>query len=236
MAAATASPCLPRTVPAGGYRASAAGTVRSEFTKIRSVRSTYWTLFLLVAAGVAWSIAYCVGEASRWPAMSAQDKVGFDPAQSSIVGLALLGQLVIVVLGTLSITARSTFGCDSVAPACVLASRAWPMKNDAKLARSATTSATAANTAALAPYNAPRRGITVSDVRIIPVEYSDVIDSVPRTTITSWPSRASPTRLDWAGSKLTLSCPDMAGHRDASPAQYAMLQAAPAATSRNMVQ
>jgi ABC-type transport system involved in multi-copper enzyme maturation permease subunit len=110
MAAATASPSLPGTVPADGYRASVAGTVRSEFTKIRSVRSTYWTLFLLVAAGVAWSIAYCAGEASRWPSMSAQDKVGFDPAQSSIVGLALLGQLVIVVLGTLAITSEYSTG------------------------------------------------------------------------------------------------------------------------------
>ena len=110
MAAATASPSLPQTVPADRYRASVAGTLRSEFTKIRSVRSTYWTLFLLVAAGVAWSIAYCVGEVSRWPAMSAQDKVGFDPAQSSLVGLALLGQLVIVVLGTLSITSEYSTG------------------------------------------------------------------------------------------------------------------------------
>jgi ABC-2 type transport system permease protein len=88
------------------YRASVVGTLRSELTKIRSVRSTYWTLFLLIAAGVAWSIAYCAGEASRWPTMSAQDKLGFDPTQSSIVGLALLGQLVIVVLGTLSITSE----------------------------------------------------------------------------------------------------------------------------------
>ena len=68
MAAAIASPSLPPTVPVGGYRASIAGTVRSEFTKIGSVRSTYWTLFLLVAAGVAWSIAYCAGEASRFRA------------------------------------------------------------------------------------------------------------------------------------------------------------------------
>jgi ABC-2 type transport system permease protein len=90
------------------YRVSVAGTLRSELTKIRSVRSTYWTLFLLIAAGVAWSIAYCAGEASRWPTMAAQDKLGFDPTQSSVVGLALLGQLVIVVLGTLSIT--SEFG------------------------------------------------------------------------------------------------------------------------------
>jgi ABC-2 type transport system permease protein len=106
MAAVTASPARPGTASAPAYRASVAGTLRSELTKIRSVRSTYWTLFLLIAAGLAWSIAYCAGEASRWPTMSAQDKLGFDPTQSSIVGLALLGQLVIVVLGTLSITSE----------------------------------------------------------------------------------------------------------------------------------
>jgi len=33
----------------------------------------------------------------------------------------------------------------------------------------------------------PRRGIAVSDVRIIPVEYSDVITSAPRTAMMSWP-------------------------------------------------
>jgi ABC-2 type transport system permease protein len=110
MAAVTASPARPRPAPAGGYRASVAGTLRSEFTKIRSVRSTYWALFLVVAAGVAWSIAYCTGEASKWPHMSAQDKFGFDPTQSSVVGLALLGQLVIVVLGTLTLTSEYSTG------------------------------------------------------------------------------------------------------------------------------
>jgi len=110
MAAVTASAARPRPVPADGYRASVAGTLRSEFTKIRSVRSTYWTLFLLAAAGVAWSIAYCAGEASKWPHMSAQDKLGFDPTQSSVVGLALLGQLVIVVLGTLTLTSEYSTG------------------------------------------------------------------------------------------------------------------------------
>jgi ABC-2 type transport system permease protein len=110
MAAVTANAARPRSVPSEGYRASVAGTLRSEFIKIRSVRSTYWTLFLLVAAGVAWSIAYCVGEASKWPHMSAQDKFGFDPAQSSVVGLALLGQLVIVVLGTLTLTSEYSTG------------------------------------------------------------------------------------------------------------------------------
>ncbi len=110
MAAVAAGPARTRPVPADGHRAGVAGTLRSELTKIRSVRSTYWTLFLLVAAGVAWSIAFCAGEASRWPAMTAQDKVGFDPTQSSVVGLALLGQLVIVVLGTLAITSEYSTG------------------------------------------------------------------------------------------------------------------------------
>jgi ABC-2 type transport system permease protein len=110
MAALTASPTRARTVPSDGYRAGVAGTLRSEFTKIRSVRSTYWTLFLLVAAGVAWSIAYCAGEASRWASMSPQDRLGFDPTQSSVVGLALLGQLVIVVLGTLALTSEYSTG------------------------------------------------------------------------------------------------------------------------------
>ena len=71
MAAVTAGPARPGPVPADGHRAGVAGTLRSELTKIRSVRSTYWTLFLLVVAGIAWSIAFCAGEASRWPTMTA---------------------------------------------------------------------------------------------------------------------------------------------------------------------
>ena len=34
----------------------------------------------------------------------------------------------------------------------------------------------------------PRRGIAVSEVRIIPVEYSDVITSTPSTAMISWPN------------------------------------------------
>jgi ABC-2 type transport system permease protein len=85
-------------------RAGLAGTLRSELTKIRSVRSTYWALALLVLASLAWSIAYCAGTASHWPHMPAQSRAGFDPTQSSVIGLVLLGQLVVVVLGALTIT------------------------------------------------------------------------------------------------------------------------------------
>jgi ABC-2 type transport system permease protein len=99
-----------QTQPATTYRASTTGALRSELTKLRSVRSTYWTLFLLVLAGIAWAIANCAGEASHWPQTSPQDRMGFDPTQASIVGLALLGQLVVVVLGALTITSEYSTG------------------------------------------------------------------------------------------------------------------------------
>src|SRR5215470_2126546 len=96
MAALTAGRAREGTVPIPGLRAALVGALRSEVTKIRSVRSTYWTLILLVLASVAWSIANCAGEASRWSQLAAQDKVGFDPVQASILGLASLGQLIII--------------------------------------------------------------------------------------------------------------------------------------------
>jgi ABC-type transport system involved in multi-copper enzyme maturation permease subunit len=103
IAARPAVPSVPR-------RVALARTIRSEFTKIRSVRSTYWTLLVLVLTGVAWCVAYCLGTVHQWPHMSVQDRAGFDATQSSIIGLAMLGQLVVVVLGALMITSEYSTG------------------------------------------------------------------------------------------------------------------------------
>jgi ABC-2 type transport system permease protein len=97
-------------IPPVPRRVALARTIRSEFTKIRSVRSTYLTLGLLAATGVAWCTVYCLGTVHQWPHMSAQDRAGFDATQNSIIGLALLGQLVIVVLGALMITSEYSTG------------------------------------------------------------------------------------------------------------------------------
>ena len=104
MTAITTDQARPGTGTRRRARAGLAGTLRSELTKIRSVRSTYWALALLVLASLAWSIAYCAGTASHWSQTAAQSRAGFDPTQSSVIGLVLLGQLVIVVLGALTIT------------------------------------------------------------------------------------------------------------------------------------
>ncbi len=104
----------PAAQPAPGRaaprRVALSRTIRSEFTKLRSVRSTYWTLFVLALASITWCVAYCLGTVHQWPTMSAPDRAGFDATQSSIMGVALLGQLVIVVLGALMITSEYSTG------------------------------------------------------------------------------------------------------------------------------
>ena len=52
--ATTASPQLTALPPATG-RAGLAGTLRSEFTKLRSVRSTYWTIAAMVIVSVGFA-------------------------------------------------------------------------------------------------------------------------------------------------------------------------------------
>jgi hypothetical protein len=54
MAAVTARP---GAVPAQ-QRAGFAGSLRPELTKMRSVRSTYWSQVLLVLASLPWSVAF----------------------------------------------------------------------------------------------------------------------------------------------------------------------------------
>jgi ABC-type transport system involved in multi-copper enzyme maturation permease subunit len=93
-----------------GRRVDIARTFHSEVIKMRSVRSTYWTLLLLVIAAAAWCVIYGLATVHQWPHMQPRDKASFDPVQSSVMGLALLGQLVIVVLGALMITSEYATG------------------------------------------------------------------------------------------------------------------------------
>lgn len=108
-AAATAS--VAGTVPAGSLpatagRASFGGALRSEFTKIRSVRSTYWTLLALVAVTIGMGTLACLGAVAR---ASEVRGPGFDATFRSLVGL-IIGQLIIAVLGALTITSEYSTG------------------------------------------------------------------------------------------------------------------------------
>jgi ABC-2 type transport system permease protein len=86
-------------------RAGFGGALRSEFTKIRSVRSTYWTLIALVVVTIGIGALACVGAVSR----GADHGPLSDPTQRSLAGL-ILGQLIIVVLGALTVTSEYSTG------------------------------------------------------------------------------------------------------------------------------
>src|SRR5438552_3991512 len=98
------------TLPPPSGRAGFGGTLRSELTKIRSVRSTYWTLLVLLAISIGIGAAICAGTAANWNQTSAADRATFDATQVSIAGLFYLGQRVIVVLGAIVLTAEYSTG------------------------------------------------------------------------------------------------------------------------------
>ena len=110
MAAITRQAPGAHALPSPSGRAGLGGTLRSEFTKIRSVRSTWWTLLALVVISVGIGAAISAGVAANWSHTSASDRATFDATQVSIAGLFYLGQLVIVVLGALVLTSEYSTG------------------------------------------------------------------------------------------------------------------------------
>jgi len=80
--------------------------VRSEFTKIRSTRSTYWTLLALNVVTVGIGAIATAGTASHPQGIT---KASLDATQQSLAGL-YVGQLVIAVLGALTITSEYSTG------------------------------------------------------------------------------------------------------------------------------
>ena len=94
--------------PAHG-KAGLGGALRSEWTKIRSVRSTYWTLIALVLISVGLGAAISAGAANELN-LHPFRKPGFDPTQVSLFAFFELGQLVIAVLGAMVITSEYSTG------------------------------------------------------------------------------------------------------------------------------
>jgi ABC-type transport system involved in multi-copper enzyme maturation permease subunit len=81
----------------------------SEWTKLRSLRSTIYTLLVTAIVTIGFGALASAITASRWPSMPAADKAEFDPLSTSLVGVNL-GVLVIGVLGVLLISGEYSTG------------------------------------------------------------------------------------------------------------------------------
>ncbi len=96
---------LPPTAGQAGLR----GAIASEFTKLRSVRSTYWTLGALFVVSVGLGILIAAGTAANF-ANNPGNKAGFDATQASLGAFFEIGQLIIAVLGAMVITSEYSTG------------------------------------------------------------------------------------------------------------------------------
>jgi ABC-type transport system involved in multi-copper enzyme maturation permease subunit len=90
-------------------RVTQARVARSEWTKLRSVRSTRWALLATLLLIIGIGILACVVFENRWAHLSPDDRAHFQPLRASLVGVNF-AQLAIGVLGVLVITAEYSTG------------------------------------------------------------------------------------------------------------------------------
>ena len=98
----------PSTLPPASGRAGFGGALRSEWTKIRSVRSTMWTLGSAVIVTIGISVLGNWGRANHGHASTAS-LASEDLTYRSMFGI-VLGQLIMVVFGALAVTGEYSTG------------------------------------------------------------------------------------------------------------------------------
>ena len=92
------------------FRASTFGDVlRSEWTKLRSVRSTFWALTVTVVLGVGLGAVISAAAAHGYAKISVSGKLSWDPTGVSLAGMAI-ASLAIAVLGVLCISSEYSSG------------------------------------------------------------------------------------------------------------------------------
>ncbi|KPH96761.1 hypothetical protein OK074_0854 [Actinobacteria bacterium OK074] len=83
--------------------------IRSEWTKIRSVASTVWTLSLALVVTIGLGMLIAALSKHDYDSMSRSDKLSFDPTYISFAGMSL-GQLAMIVFGVLVVSNEYSTG------------------------------------------------------------------------------------------------------------------------------
>jgi hypothetical protein len=135
--------------------------VRAEWTKLRSVRSTVWTLLTTVGLAVGFGALIGAPQMSSWDNLDPNERLRFDPTSFSLSGL-FLAQLAVGVLGVLVITSeyatgqiRATFS-------------ATPQRLTVLAAKAATFTAVVLGTGLVASFSDPGVLRAVSGWRALP--------------------------------------------------------------------
>lgn len=105
---ANAVPSATRPCDPGHLRVLRAAA-RAEWTKMRSVRSTMWTLLAAIGLAVGFGSLVAVTQMNSWDTLDAGERARFDPTSYSLSGL-FLAQLAVGVLGVLMISSEYATG------------------------------------------------------------------------------------------------------------------------------
>lgn len=97
---------------------AAVQVIRSEWTKIRSVASTVWTLSLAVVVTLALGVLISALSRSQYDNMPVRERLSFDPTVISFAGMTL-GQLAMIVFGVLVVSNEYSTGMIRVSLAAV---------------------------------------------------------------------------------------------------------------------
>lgn len=100
-----------RPVPTAGGRGEVTQlrVLHSEWIKMRSLRSTFYTLIAAVVALIGLGALFAAFTAGHWDHMSARERASFEPGITSLRGY-FLAQLAVGVLGVLTVSGEYATG------------------------------------------------------------------------------------------------------------------------------
>jgi ABC-2 type transport system permease protein len=108
----TLLPITPPQPSAWSRTAQVSGLLRSEWTKIRSLRSTVWSLALLFVITLGFTALFTALTVAQWPTLEPARKlpVVADPGRMVLGAGFQIGQLAVCVLGVLVVTGEYSSG------------------------------------------------------------------------------------------------------------------------------
>jgi ABC-type transport system involved in multi-copper enzyme maturation permease subunit len=98
-------------IPGTAFRGKVtqARVILSEWTKLRSVRSTRWSLLVATVLTIGFPILAAAVISAHWGHQSAEERASFNPLDPALIG-SQIAQLAIGILGVLVITAEYSTG------------------------------------------------------------------------------------------------------------------------------
>ncbi|MDQ1412044.1 MAG: type transport system permease protein, partial [Acidimicrobiaceae bacterium] len=109
MTTTTFVPSVGRAVSVGPGGVSLRRTFRAEWTKIRTLRSTWMTVGISAVVSITLAAVVCASNLSQWDSMSVKERLAFDGTSNALIGV-LFATVIIGSLAVRAITSEYSSG------------------------------------------------------------------------------------------------------------------------------